>query len=149
MWTCSCGADNEEEAFACTSCGNMKISPETSTKPYSHTPTPREEEFPTSAHEEMEKTYETLLFEEKEAGKGTARKVLRIMIVSIMSIALALIALFSVIQISGIKDTSFPDYISQCIGIWIRSIIITQAVVIIGGIFLFLLRESKEAKART
>lgn len=152
MWTCSCGVDNEEEAFACSSCGSNRSPLEASTKPDS--PIPQEEEFrpmreelhPT-AREEMEKTYETLLFEEKEAGKGTARKVLRIMIVTFMCTALALIALFSILSINDIKDTSPSVYISRCIVIWIRSIIITQAVVIIGGILLFLLRESKEAKA--
>ena len=75
------------------------------------------------------------------------KKVFRIVVVSVMSILIVAISIYAFVQIGGIKETSFLNYLRQCIGIWIRCIILTQAVVIIGIILLWLLQESKLAKS--
>ena len=51
-------------------------------------------------------------------------------------------------QIGGIKEAGFAAYLSKCLGIWVRSIIITQAVLIIGGIIYFVLYEPNETKLK-
>lgn len=102
-------------------------------------------EVPPSTPREMEEAYETL-FEEERRGV-TVKKVLRMVIVGIVCILVALIALYSVIDISSVREAKLSAYVGRCVGIWIRSIIMTQAVVIIGGIFFFLLREPRETKA--
>lgn len=105
-------------------------------------------ETPLVAPEEMEeKAYEELLYEEEERG-STAKKVLRIIDISIMCVIIVVVAIFAVIQIGGIREATFSAYLSKCLSIWIRSIIITQAVLIIGGIIYFLLREPKTTRAQ-
>ncbi|MFN3467667.1 MAG: hypothetical protein ACK4WF_08210, partial [Candidatus Brocadiales bacterium] len=66
-----------------------------------------------------------------------------IVVVSIMSVLIVIISLYAFFQIGGIKEPVFLNYLRQCIGIWLKCIILTQAVVIIGLILIFLLRESK------
>lgn len=104
-------------------------------------------EVPLAAPEEPEeKAYEELFYEEEKG--STVKKVLRIIDISIMCIIIVVVAIFAAIQIGGIREATFSGYLSKCLGIWIRSIIITQAVLIIGGIIYFLLREPKTTRAQ-
>lgn len=99
------------------------------------------------AHEAEAETYEDSYYEEEEEGSA-AKKVLRILDISIVCIIIVSVAIYAIIQIGGVEEKAFSAYLSRCLGIWIRSIIVTQAVLIIGGIFYFLLWEPKTTKAR-
>ncbi|MFQ5862100.1 MAG: zinc finger Ran-binding domain-containing protein [Candidatus Brocadiales bacterium] len=101
----------------------------------------------TTPKETEERAYEEILYEEEKEG-STAKKVLRIIDITLVCIIIVIVAIFAVVQIGGIGETGLRAYLSRCLGIWIRSIIITQAVLIIGGIIYFLLREPKVTKAR-
>ncbi len=216
MWTCPCGSQNEEDAFACVDCGMGRSVEESTEESYpsalreieeaqqeledstrptekepisTPTPTPIPRPTPTRvpapketgyeeglgldvkepeqsvyedlehlgkelgevpvapAHEAEAETYEDLYYEEEEEGSA-AKKVLRVINISIMCIIIVSVAIYAIIQIGGVEERAFSAYLSRCLGIWIRSIIVTQAVLIIGGIFYFLLWEPKRTKAR-
>lgn len=156
MWKCECGAGNEEEALACINCGQER-GVESGTLPTqeelfvgqpSTPPTevgfeeaPREGGF-----EEVYPLPEEEFFGGEERGP-IVKKVFRIVVVSVMSILIVAISIYAFAQIGGIKETAFLNYLRQCLGIWIRCIILTQAVVIIGIILLWLLQELKPAKS--
>ncbi|HCN19851.1 MAG TPA: hypothetical protein DIS73_06145, partial [Planctomycetia bacterium] len=78
----------------------------------------------------------------------TVKKVLRIIDIVITCLIIVSIAIYAFVQIGGIKEAGFAAYLSKCLGIWVRSIIITQAVLIIGGIIYFVLYEPNETKLR-
>ncbi len=155
MWKCECGANNEEEALTCINCGQERgAREEMAFVEPPHTP-PRERVYEEAARERgyeepvrergFEEVYpppEEEFFVEEEAGPSV-KKVLRIVVVSVMSVLVLAISIYAFLQIGGIKATAFGDYLSQCIGIWIKCIILTQAVVIIGLIIIFLLRETR------
>ena len=158
MWKCECGAGNEEEALACINCGQERgviagtlPTPEELFAGQPPTP-PMEVGFEEAPREGgFEEVYppqgeEFFMGEERERGP-VVKKVFRIVVVSIMSILIVAISIYAFAQIGGIKETAFLNYLRQCLGIWIRCIILTQAVVIIGIILLWLLQESKPAKA--
>ncbi|MEE9488780.1 MAG: hypothetical protein V3W00_08725, partial [Candidatus Brocadiales bacterium] len=58
------------------------------------------------------------------------------------------VSIYSVVQIGRVEEARFSAYLSQCLGIWIRSIIATQAVLVIGGIIYFILWEPPATRAR-
>lgn len=96
--------------------------------------------------ETEERAYEELLYEGEEG--SSVKKVLRIIDITVVCIIIVIVAIFAVMQIGGIREIGFSAYLSKCLSIWVRSIIITQAVLIIGGIIYLLLREPKTTKAR-
>lgn len=154
MWKCECGAGNEEEALACISCGQERGAgareelfvepPTTPTMERGYEEPPRERGFESAlgGYPPPEEEF----YMEEERGGPSAKKVLRIVVVSIMSVLIVVISLYAFLQIGGIKEPVFLNYLRQCIGIWIRCIILTQAVVIIGIILVLLLRETRSAK---
>lgn len=101
---------------------------------------------PTAPKEPEEKPYEEFMYEEEEG--STTKKVLRVIDISVMCVIIVFVAIYAIIQIGGVEEARFSAYLSRCLGIWIRSIIITQAVLIIGGIIYFLLWEPKRTKVR-
>jgi hypothetical protein len=159
MWKCECGVNNEEESLSCINCGQERgvkeelfVEPppaaiprgrgfEEPTRGRGFEEPPRERGF-----EEVYAPPEEEFFIE-EGGGPTAKKVLSIVVVSIMSLLIVIISLYAFFQIGNIKTTHFLAYISQCVGIWVRCIILTQAVVIIGIILIWLLKEPKPAKS--
>lgn len=158
MWKCECGAGNEEEALACINCGQERgviagtlPTPEelfTGQPPTPPTEVGFEEAPREGGFEEVYPPSEEEFFGGEERERGPiVRKVFRIIVVSVMSILIVAISIYAFVQIGGIKEAVFLNYLRQCIGIWIRCIILTQAVVIIGIILLWLLQESKLAKS--
>lgn len=101
----------------------------------------------TTPRETEEEPYEEFMYEEPKEGSA-AKKVLRIVDIVMTCIVIVFVAIYAAVQIGGVKEAAFSAYLSKCLGIWIRSIIITQAVLIIGGIIYFLLYEPKETKIR-
>ncbi len=153
MWKCECGANNEEESLICTSCGLERGTKEREpafkgfaepsfTIPREEVvePPPRERAF-----EEVYPPVEEEFLIEEEPGPSI-KKIFRIAVLSIMSVLIAIISILAFVQIGGITETAFLPYLRNCIGIWIRCIILTQAVVIIGIVFLYFLSESKPIK---
>lgn len=102
---------------------------------------------PTPPQETEAPAYEDSYYEEEEGG-STGKRVLRIIDITLMCIVIISVAIYSIVQIGGVDEARFSTYLSRCLSIWIRSIIVTQAVVIIGGIIYFLLWEPKRTKAR-
>ena len=63
-----------------------------------------------------------------------------------MSFLISLIAIYSFIRVSSaIEQVRGSDLLWRCFAIWIKSIILTQAVLVVGGLFLFVLRKPKGA----
>jgi hypothetical protein len=94
-----------------------------------------------------EGVYDEYAFEEEEEG-STVKKVLRILDLSIICTIIVFVSIYSVVQIGRVEEARFSAYLSQCLGIWIRSIIATQAVLVIGGIIYFILWEPPATGAR-
>ena len=61
-----------------------------------------------------------------------------------MSFLISLIAIYSFIRVSSaIEHVHGADLMWKCFAIWIRSIVLTQAVLVVGGLFLFMMRKPK------
>ncbi|MHC4277561.1 MAG: hypothetical protein ACYSWY_02860 [Planctomycetota bacterium] len=98
-------------------------------------------------HVTEEGVYDEYAFEEEGEG-STVKKVLRIIDLSIICTIIVFVSIYSVVQIGRVEEARFSAYLSQCLGIWIRSIIATQAVLVIGGIIYFILWEPPTTRAR-
>lgn len=58
----------------------------------------------------------------------------------------SIIALYAFWRVSrAFEALRGTDLMWKCFAIWIKSIILTQAVLVVGGLFLFLLRKQKNA----
>ncbi len=58
----------------------------------------------------------------------------------------SIIALYAFWRVSrAFEALHGTDLLWKCFAIWIKSIILTQAVLVVGGLFLFLLRKQKNA----
>lgn len=65
-------------------------------------------------------------------------------IVTIMAILISLISIYAFMRVSSaIEQTHGTDLLWRCFAIWIKSIILTQAILVVGGLFLFMLRKPK------
>ena len=61
-----------------------------------------------------------------------------------MAILISLIAIYAFMRVSStIEQVRGSDLLWRCFAIWIKSIILTQAVLVLGGLFLFMLRKPK------
>jgi len=61
-----------------------------------------------------------------------------------MAILISLIAIHAFMRVSSvIEQVRGSDLLWRCFAIWIKSIILTQAVLVVGGLFLFMLRKPK------
>ncbi|MFO0795150.1 MAG: hypothetical protein U0586_13955 [Candidatus Brocadiaceae bacterium] len=69
---------------------------------------------------------------------------LKTIIIVIMSVIISLIAIYSFFSVSrAIEQVHGSDLMWKCFAIWIRSIVLTQAVLVVGGLFLFMMRKPK------
>ncbi|MDR4507539.1 MAG: hypothetical protein MRJ65_04765 [Candidatus Brocadiaceae bacterium] len=70
---------------------------------------------------------------------------LKALIIAIMSVLVALIAFYAFLNVSqAIEQVRGPSLLWNCFAIWIKSIILTQAVLVVGGLLLFMLRKPKK-----
>jgi F0F1-type ATP synthase assembly protein I len=73
----------------------------------------------------------------------------RTIVISVMAVIITLIAIYSFVRVSGAIDhVHGKDLMWKCFAIWIRSIILTQAVIVIGGLLLFMRRKPKGSMSR-
>lgn len=76
--------------------------------------------------------------------KMTMKPKLKALIIIIMALIITLIALYSFVSVSrAIDQIRGADLFWKCFAIWIKSIILTQGVLVVGGLFLFMLRKPK------
>lgn len=69
---------------------------------------------------------------------------LKTIIILIMAIFITLISAYSFLSVSeSIEKTRGAELVWRCFAIWIKSIILTQAVLVVGGLFLFMIRKPK------
>lgn len=69
---------------------------------------------------------------------------LKVIIVIIMAIIISMIAIYTFTRVSlAIEHVHGSELIWKCFAFWIKSIILTQAVLVVGGLFLFMLRKPK------
>ncbi len=69
---------------------------------------------------------------------------LKALIIIVMTIFISLIAIYAFMRVSSaIDQVRGSDLLWRCFAIWIKSIILTQAVLVVGGLFLFMLRKPK------
>ncbi|MDN3512768.1 MAG: hypothetical protein NG747_00025 [Candidatus Brocadia sp.] len=65
-------------------------------------------------------------------------------IITVMAVLVSLIALYALRRVSqAIEHVHGSELLWKCFAIWIKSIILTQTVLILGGLFLFMLRKPK------
>lgn len=61
-----------------------------------------------------------------------------------MAALILIIALYTFRRVShAFEQVQGIDLVWKCFALWIRSIILTQAVLVVGGLFLFMLRNPK------
>ena len=71
---------------------------------------------------------------------------LKAFIIIVMALFISLIAIYAFMRVSSaIEQVRGSDLLWRCFAIWIKSIILTQAVLVVGGLFLFVLRKPKGA----
>ena len=71
---------------------------------------------------------------------------LKAFIIFVMALCISLIAIYAFMRVSSaIEQVRGSDLLWRCFAIWIKSIILTQAVLVVGGLFLFILRKPKGA----
>lgn len=69
---------------------------------------------------------------------------LKTFVIMVMAVFITLIALYAFKSVSNaIEEVRGSDLLWKCSAIWIKSIILTQTVLVLGGLFLFLLRKPK------
>ena len=69
---------------------------------------------------------------------------LKVIIVIIMAIIISMIAVYTFKRVSlAIEHVHGSELIWKCFAFWIKSIVLTQAVLVVGGLFLFMLRKPK------
>ncbi len=69
---------------------------------------------------------------------------LKAFIIIVMAVIISLIAIYAFMRVSSaIDQVRGSDLLWRCFAIWIKSIILTQAVLVVGGLFLFMLRKPK------
>ncbi|TWU52469.1 hypothetical protein B188_04230 [Candidatus Brocadiaceae bacterium B188] len=75
---------------------------------------------------------------------GTMKQKLKSFIITIMVMLISLIAIYAFRRVSNaIEMIRGPELIWKCCAIWIKCIILTQTVLVIGGLFLFMIRKPK------
>lgn len=71
---------------------------------------------------------------------------LKALIITSMALFISLIAIYAFRSVShAIDQFRGSELVWKCFAIWIKSIILTQAVLVLGGLFLFMLRKPKGA----
>jgi hypothetical protein len=69
---------------------------------------------------------------------------LRAVVIIAMAALISIIAMYTFVRISGALDQlRGSDLLLRCFSLWIKSIILTQSVLVVGGLFLFVLRKPK------
>ncbi len=69
---------------------------------------------------------------------------LKAFIIVIMAIFISMIAIYAFMRVSyTIEHANSSELLGRCFAIWIKSIILTQATLVVGGLFLFMLRKPK------
>lgn len=69
---------------------------------------------------------------------------LKTVIIIAMAVFISLIAIYSFKRVSTtIEQVRGAELLWKCFAIWIKSIILTQTVLVLGGLFLFMLRKPK------
>ncbi|MCF6157528.1 MAG: hypothetical protein E3K32_02920 [wastewater metagenome] len=70
---------------------------------------------------------------------------LKTVIIISMAVLIAIIAIHTLMGVSGsFEQMGGSNLAWRCFALWIRSIILTQAVLVVGGLLLFMLRKPKE-----
>ncbi len=101
----------------------------------------------TPPHETEERAYDEYAYEEEGEG-STVKKVLRVLDISVICCIIVFVSIYAVIQIGNVEEARFSAYLSKCLAIWIRTIIVTQATLVIGGIIYFILWEPQGTSVR-
>jgi hypothetical protein len=69
---------------------------------------------------------------------------LKTIIIIAMAVLISLIAIYAFKRVSvAIEQVRGTELLWKCFAIWIKSIILTQTVLVLGGLFLFMLRKPK------
>jgi hypothetical protein len=69
---------------------------------------------------------------------------LKTFIITTMAVLISLIAIYAFGRVSNaIEQARGSELLWKCFAIWIKSIILTQTVLVVGGLFLFMLRKPK------
>ncbi|HHT9116737.1 MAG: hypothetical protein A2545_08670 [Planctomycetes bacterium RIFOXYD2_FULL_41_16] len=69
---------------------------------------------------------------------------LKAFIIIIMAILISLISIYAFMRVSVvIEQARGTEVLWGCFAIWIKSIILTQAILVVGGLCLFMLRKPK------
>jgi len=69
---------------------------------------------------------------------------LKAFIITAMAVLISLIAIYAFRRVSNaIEQVHGSELLWKCFAIWIKSIILTQTVLVLGGLFLFMLRKPK------
>ncbi len=69
-------------------------------------------------------------------------------IIATMAVLISLIAVYAFGNVSHtLEVTRGPDLLWHCLATWVKSIILTQTVLVVGVLFLFMLRKPKDVRS--
>ena len=69
----------------------------------------------------------------------------RVLTVWAMVIAIIAITIFVISEVGKIANLPYPSSLGNGLMAWLKGVILSQAVLLIGGLFLFMLRNSKRS----
>lgn len=68
-------------------------------------------------------------------------------IIATMAVLISLIAVYAFGNVSqALEVTRGPDLLWRCLAMWVKSIILTQTVLVVGILVLFMLRKPKDVR---
>jgi hypothetical protein len=66
-----------------------------------------------------------------------------------MAIAIVAITVFVIFEVGKIANLPYPSNLGKGLMAWLKGVILSQAVLLIGGLFLFMLRSSNRSNDDT
>ncbi|MGR3310353.1 MAG: hypothetical protein ACUZ77_06215 [Candidatus Brocadiales bacterium] len=78
--------------------------------------------------------------------KTSTKRSYRILTVWAMVLTIIAITVFVTFEVGKIVDLPYPNNLGKGLMAWLKGVILSQAVLLIGGLFLFMLRNSKHSE---
>lgn len=78
--------------------------------------------------------------------KTSTKRSYRALTIWAMVIAIIAITVFVVLEVGKIADLPYPSNLGKGLMAWLEGVILSQAVLLIGGLFLFMLRDPKRSR---
>lgn len=77
--------------------------------------------------------------------KTFTKRSYRVLTIWSMVIAIIAITVYVVLEVGKVVELPYPSNLGKGLMAWLKGVILSQAILLIGGLFLFMLRNSKRS----